>query len=346
MQGRRLVMHEPFHVELEDFEIDPDALGEGELLVRHHVSAISPGTELASFTGLAMESDTTNYGKYPFRPGYAAVGEVIAVGPGSARVPIGTNILHNGGHATLAVSRAGGLVMPVSSDVPDEDAVYARLAAISITAQRLSSVQPGETVAVVGLGMIGNFAAQIFHMAGVRVLGVDPNARRRDIAAACGIQERLQSIDEILEATNGAGAETVVDATGMPDPVAASIDVVARFGELILLGTPRGQPRSPINFTHFVSRAHEKSIRIIGAHASTSPQRDGTGPPRVPVRLSTEANVRYLLDQMRTTTTGRKLHVAPLRTHMLAPEQAQEGYAGLHERPDQFMGVVFGWTHV
>jgi len=191
MHGQRLIMREPRRVELEDFELDERSLCEGDLLVRHRLTAVSPGTELASFTGLAMESDTTNYGKYPFRPGYAAVGDVIAAGPGAPRVPVGTTIMHSGGHATVSLARAGSLVVPVPLGVALEDAVFARLTAISITALRLSGAEVGETVAVIGQGMIGNLAAQLFALAGLRVLAVDPNAQRLGLAAACGLDERL-----------------------------------------------------------------------------------------------------------------------------------------------------------
>lgn len=336
-------MREAFHVELEPFELDETALQPDELLVRSLVTAISPGTELASFTGLAMQSDTTNYGKFPFRPGYAAVGEVVGAGPGEPRYPIGSVVVHAGGHATISVARASAMVVQLPADVPPEDAVFARLAAISITALRLSTAEPGDTVAVVGQGMIGNFAMQLFRIAGMHVLAVDSNERRLAIAEACGAEERLTSIAQIREATGGRGAETVVDATGLPEPVAAAIDVVARFGELILLGTPRGQPRSPIDFTHVVSRAHELSIRIQGAHGTTAPQRDGTAPPRVPVRHSIETNVRYILDLMRPDSGMPRLQVAPLRTHILEPSRAADAYNGLHRHPDEYLGVVFRW---
>lgn len=346
IQGRRLVMREALHVELEPFEQDEAALQPGDLLVRTIVTAISPGTELASFTGLAMQSDTTNYGKFPFRPGYAAVGEVIGTGPGEPRYPIGAVVLHSGGHATAAIARTGASVVPVPVDVPPEDAVFARLASISITALRLSTAEPGDTVAVVGEGMIGNFATQLFRIAGMRVLAVDPNEKRLAIAEACGADERLTSIAQIREATGGRGAETVVDATGLPEPIAAAVDVIARFGELILLGTPRGQPHSPIDFTHFVSRAHELSIRIQGAHGTTAPQRDGSGPPRLPVRHSIETNVRYILDLMRPGGPVPRLWISPLRTHILDPSQASDAYHGLYRSPDEYLGVAFRWSDI
>ncbi len=344
MRGRRLIMRQPLAVDLEDFELDERSLHSGDLLVRNRFTAISPGTELASFTGLALESDVSDYGKYPFRPGYAAVGEVIAAGPDTPRFPVGQHVLHSSVHASVAIVRADAVAVPVPAGVPPDAAVFSRLAAISITARRLSSAEPGETVVVIGQGMIGNLAAQLFRLSGVRVLVVDPNESRLRIAAVCGLEEQLRAVEQVLAATGGAGAETVVDATGLPDPVAAAIDVVARFGELILLGTPRGRPRGDVSFTHFVGTAHTRSIRIIGAHASTSPQQDGTALPRVPVRLSIEANLRYILDCMRELPNALRLQVAPLRTHTLPPERATEAYAGLHEHPDVYLGVAFAWS--
>ena len=76
---------------------------------------------------------------------------------------------------------------------------------------------------------------------------------------------------------------------------------------------------------------------------TTAPERDGAAPPRVPVRQSREANIRYILELLRLGPEGPRLRIAPLRTHVLPPVQAQDAYRGLHERPDSYLAIVFQW---
>jgi hypothetical protein len=78
-----------------------------------------------------------------------------------------------------------------------------------------------------------------------------------------------------------------------------------------------------------------------GAHECRYPVRAGALREGDPVpKHSLERNTRFVFDLMRT---GR-LRYRPLRTHVLPPDRDQEAYAGLRNRKNEYLGVVFAWT--
>lgn len=185
-------------------EVDAADLGPGEALIKAECSIVSSGTEGAGFTDLVREMPNlqNNQLDYPRRTGYGHLGEVVAVGPGVENVRPGDRVLTFARHQEYAIARVAPgppgddprrrmqpFALHVPRDVPGTRAVATRMAGVAVTGLRSSSVQAGDRVVVVGLGLVGNFAAQLFQIAGARVLGLDVSARRREVARACGVRE-------------------------------------------------------------------------------------------------------------------------------------------------------------
>lgn len=134
-----------------------------------------------------------------------------------------------GGQAELMrVTRADANVIRIAGDLPDER--YLFLSDILPTAWQAvhyANVSPGETVLVLGLGPVGQFAARIARHLGCTVIGVDPVPERREMAVRHGISvlDLDDAVaDRILERTEGRGPHAVIDAVGMEahgNPVAA-----------------------------------------------------------------------------------------------------------------------------
>ena len=153
----------------------------------HRVTLISPGTELANWQGkLHMGNDAPRW--FPMtNVGYASVGEVVAAGservqPGPASLQHGQPRLDRPSRRPRSILRAG------PDELSDEQAVFVRLANVSMTTMRTTIAHGGDRVAVIGLGLIGNLAAQVFHACGMQVNAVDLSPARREIAARCGIR--------------------------------------------------------------------------------------------------------------------------------------------------------------
>lgn len=315
-----------------------------EIVIRTLVSIISPGTELACLAGLA------DWAPFPFRPGYGAVGEVIAVGDAVSKIKVGDIILTHSNHASHAKARVIAVQVPDGLD--PVKAVFARMADVSITALRVSNAELGDTVAVIGLGLVGNLAAQLFQLAGCRVIGIDRIPKRLDIARACGVERLINAavadpVQTVKEWTDGAGCEVVVDATGNPQAALLAPQLAAKYGEVILLGSYFGR-RLETNITELLERIHLSGYGCItfkGAHEWRYPVkevRDDLLPIERNAHLYKHSVERNAKITLRLIAEGR-LKVEPLLTHRLPPEQCADAYAGLRDRADEFLGVVFDW---
>ena len=173
---------------VEPFAFDASPAHEHELVFETLVSAISSGTELASYTN---DQDIGHWEgePYPVRPGYASVGRVIAAGAAVDGWAEGDVAFVQRGHASHHRADARhDLLVKAPSDVLPEDAVYVRFCAVSMTTLVTTVARPGDGMAVFGLGIVGATAAQVFQASGYEVVAFDPVAARRDVVEACGVR--------------------------------------------------------------------------------------------------------------------------------------------------------------
>src|SRR5579872_3322330 len=181
-------------VRFDTFEI-PDAPTGAQALVKLERTIISAGTELANYTGL--DPDTRIPGRwcaYPWVPGYGGIGRVLAVGPDVRDITPGQRVYGIFNHATHAlVDTASRLCVPVPDSLDSTTAVFVRMGNVAITAYNRADLALGDGVAMIGLGLVGNLAAQFLTQAGARVLGLDVSAFRRSLAVRTGAA--LESLD-------------------------------------------------------------------------------------------------------------------------------------------------------
>jgi threonine dehydrogenase-like Zn-dependent dehydrogenase len=195
-------------------------------------------------------------------------------------------------------------------------------------------------VVVIGLGLVGNFAAQLFQIAGGEVIGVDIAERRLGIARQCGIGRTVNPSatdlkQAVLDATGGKGADVVVEAIGRSDLIAQGVDLLRRHGEIVLLGSPRA--RHTMDVTPMLSRIHLQGLRMVGAleWLYSTPENDA-------LKVSITRNYREILGWIQQ---GR-LQTEPLLSHLISPAQCQEAYHGLAHRKEEYIGVVFDWERL
>ncbi len=326
-----LVFTSPGQVELLDREIPSQ--GESEVLIETECSLVSPGTELACLGGREA------WAPLPYVPGYGSVGRVRVVGAKVESASPGQRVFTYGKHARHSLTEH--LIIPLPETADPARAVFARMAGVSITALRVSAVELGDTVAVFGLGIVGNLAAQLFQLAGCTVIGIDPAPRRRELAAACGIPHLLEPgtglLDEVAKITGGGLCECVVEATGVPAVAESAIPLAGKKGELILLGSPRGGYQAALApFLNHVHLWDHGCVTIKGAHEWRYPVRDTADGH---TRHSIERNIRQILRLIEEN----KLVIGPLMTHRVSPVECQAVYEGLQKQKDTYLGVVFDW---
>lgn len=306
-------------------------LGWGQYLIETECSVVSSGTEQAILRG------SEDWAPLPYVPGYGSVGRVLECGPGATQFVAGDQVFTHGEHASLAASRY--VVVGVPRALHPARAVMARLASIALTALRVADAEYGDHVAVLGLGAIGNFAAQLFQRAGCEIIAIDPSERRRDIARACGIEVVLHP-DEADDAavarlTQGERCASVIDATGLPAVIERAPRLARPLGDLVLLGTPRQPHHSDV--TPLLRSVHMMdSLTIKGALEWRFPAQAS---PNFRYPHSVERHSRQMLDAI----ARGKLVVEPLLTHVIRPERAAEAYECLRSRPEEWLGVVFDW---
>src|SRR6202167_6294941 len=128
MKVRQVVIVEPFKVDVR--EVDLPAPAENQILVETHVSAVSPGTELAVYTGTHqwLKDPTLPDWKFPFRSGYSAAGTILAVGGKVQGFKPGDRISYPGNHASaelLTLGHERGRMWKMPADLDFDKAALA-----------------------------------------------------------------------------------------------------------------------------------------------------------------------------------------------------------------------------
>jgi 2-desacetyl-2-hydroxyethyl bacteriochlorophyllide A dehydrogenase len=338
MKAKRVVFTEPYKAVLEEFELDDSTLGEQEILLRTLYSIISAGTEGASFTGLEAEHPGARNFGYPRGTGYGNIGEVLKVGSGVKDVKEGDVVFTTAPHASHAKFNTHHHVcVKVPEGLDLKKAVFVRMAGVAITAVRKADFSLGDTVLVIGLGLVGNLAAQEFLLAGADVMAVDIADARLERARQCGIPNTVNpQTTDLTQAvhhwTEGKGAQVVVEAIGQPQLIAQGVQLTRRHGDIILLGSPR--QRVTMDVTPMLSRIHLQGLNLKGAleWLYSIPELDA-------VRHSIIGNTKQIFGWLKS---GR-LKTEPLLTHLLPPTECQQAYSGLADKKDEYLGVVFEW---
>lgn len=177
----------------------------------------------------------------PIALGYCQAGVVTEVGRSVSMFRPGDRVVTNGPHAeyvrvpqTLAARIPDGLAF--------EAAAFAPVAAIALNGLRLANPTLGETVVVVGLGLIGQLAVQLVRAAGCKAIGLDTDPARVQLAREFGadgiVVGQIDAVDAVLSKTGGVGADAVLLAlaTDSDGPVHDAAQMARKRGRLVLVG--------------------------------------------------------------------------------------------------------------
>jgi 2-desacetyl-2-hydroxyethyl bacteriochlorophyllide A dehydrogenase len=338
MHIREVVVTGQNQVEVQTRDLDETTLKPGDLLVETEASYISTGTELANYTGKEPKVFIPGqWCTYPWRSGYGNVGIVRAVGPEVKRTQVGERVFTYANHGSMVVFNERRLVIPVPEEINPVLAAASRMAGVAMTGIVVSEIRDAPWVAVFGLGMVGNLAAQLYALRGCRVIGVDPVGPRRDLAERCGIGLTVGGAPEeaqaaILEITGGKGAAISVDAVGHSAVVMQAVKATAAFGQLVLLGSPRVPVQGDL--TTLLSDIHLRMITMRGALEWCVPMY-----PDIGERTSQYSKQQSIFAWLKSG----QLHLEELISHRLPPEEIKQAYEGLLRQPDVYTGVALVW---
>jgi threonine dehydrogenase-like Zn-dependent dehydrogenase len=290
----------------------------GEELLEARCSLVSTGTERTCLErDFEPGSHWDEWVQYPFRPGYSFVGVTGA----------GARVCAHAPHAQRAVL-PGDLLIPVPDGVSDADASWFALASIAQIGIAAAEISPGDSVVVLGTGVLGQLVAQLARVAGadsvIVVAGAGP---RLDAALAHGASAAIAATaagarEEVLARTDGEGAAIVFDVTGSEPVFADALKLARRHGTVVLLGDA-GHPAQQ----HLAPELLLNGLRVVGAHFE---------------HADTEGR-RQMAAQFFEALQLGSVVVGDLITQRARPEDAPALYASLAQEDRGRIGVLFDW---
>ena len=236
---------------------------------------------------------------HPIPLGYCHVGLVLDPGsvPGFAA---GDRVVSNSSHAEV-VSADPAFAARIPAGVADEQATFAPLAAIALQGIRLIGPRPGDTVVVMGLGLIGQLAVRLLRAQGVAVVGVDPDSAKCADAATAGAT--IWSPGSSPPAALAAGV-LITASTASDEPVNLAARLCRRRGRVVLVGVTGLR----LNRADFYQ--NEVSFQVSRSYGSADP--------------SDPSSARANFDEVLALMASGAMDVSPLLTarHPLAEATA------------------------
>lgn len=260
----------------------------------------------------------------PLELGYCNVGRVAGVGAGVDGFAVGDRVISNGKHAEVVVVPRN-LCARVPDGVDDEDAAFTVVAAIGLQGIRLANPTIGECVVVTGLGLIGLLTVQLLRAQGCRVLGIDFDPARLEMAHRFGAETVNPGTGEdVLAAaaafSRGAGVDAVLitASTKSNEPVSQAARMCRKRGRIVLVGVV-GLELSRAEF-YEKELTFQVSCSYGPGRYDANYEQLGQDYPIGFVRWTEQRNFEAVLDLM----ASGALDVSPLISHRFAIERAEE----------------------
>lgn len=339
---KSLLLSEYNHLELA--EMPMPAAGPGEVLVRVEACGIC-GSDVHGFDG------STGRRIPPIVMGHEAAGTVEAIGGGVTKFKKGDRVTFDSTvycseckycksgqinlcdnrqvigvscgdyrrHGAFAefVSVPERIMYPLTDDISFNEAAMLEAVSVAIHGVKVSEVEGGETVLVIGAGMIGLLIAQAARAAGcARVFVSDVDQTRLKLAKQVGADETLhcsgaELVAEVMRLTGGNGVDIALEAVGRNETVAGAIDCTRKGGKVTLVGNVSPEVTLPLQ------KVVVKQLRLQGSCASS-----GEYPEAIELIAS------------------GKIQVKPLITTVASLEEGQSWFERLHAREPNLMKII------
>lgn len=328
-------------------ESDPPPLRAGQVRVRTLFSGISAGTEITSYRGTnphlhkhwdpasRLFSDGVASAAYPLSGwGYEEVGLVTEVADRTDDELNGALVYGIWGHRTEAVVAADHVrprVLPGGLD--PVLGIFARIGSIALNGVHDGRIRLGETVVVVGLGVLGQIVAQAARRTGATVVGVDLYPTRRQLAAELGAQVVLDPAagpvaERVKELTDGRGADVVLEVTGSSRALGEAIRCAAYSSRVVTLGFMPGEATGLFLGEEF----HHNRVNLVCSQIS------GTDP-----ELAHRWDAVRLAQTAMRLQAERVLDLAPLISHVRPFDEAAALFRIVDESPQDVMQAVLAF---
>ncbi|NQZ79916.1 MAG: zinc-binding dehydrogenase [Colwellia sp.] len=280
----------------------------------------------------------------PLPLGYCHVGKVTDTGEGVSDFSPGDRVVSNGPHADR-VRVAKNLCAKIPDNVDDESAVFTVLASIGLQGIRLANPTLGESVVVIGAGLIGLLTIQLLIANGCRVLAVDFDDNKLALAQQFGAEicnptSGEDPVTRGLSFSRGKGVDAVIitASTTSSDPVSQAANMSRQRGRIILVGVTGLE----LNRSEFYQK--ELSFQVSCSYGpgryDESYEEQGVDYPLGFVRWTEQRNFIAILDMM----SLRKIDVKPLISHRYLFNDALSAYQTLTDNK-QALGILLQYQN-
>lgn len=320
---------EPLETKIGEIELGTPS--RGQIRTRTRITGVSTGTETRVFRGNQDGS------VFPLIPGYENLGEVVENGPGTTlevgqRIYVRNHSYDPSPYTKLWGSQVGGAltdeasVVAIPETVSDERAICAKVAGIALHGVKRARVRAGENVVVVGLGIIGHLVVQHAVARGARVIAIDIDDKRLELAHEGGAEHTInansQNVQKEVHTLTGGGADVAFDATGLVE----SLEQTSTFLR------QRPWDDDPSNCARLILQGTVEDRVTIDYFALFRPEIDLVTPR--------DCDTQDLVDSLALMANGR-LRPEIIYTTKFSYREADQAYTRLVSR--ELMRVLFTW---
>ena len=311
-------------------ESEVPTAGPDDVVVEVNRSLISRGSEL--FARYVKEIAVS-----PESMGYSDAGDVIEVGTNVTDIAPGTSVMASAPHAQFVRRPAIGgdeRIFVLPDGLSHDAATFLPLANGGVAWSRATPINPGDTVVVLGQGLVGNLYAQAVRERNPgRVIAIDATKLRCEIAERSGADivlndAEVDTVEAVIDLTDGKGADVVVECVGGNAGIEsfkqAQQMLVKAGGTIHLIALYQagdGVPGSSV--LPLDSGLMQRSQIVFGYWNSPTP------------RMHLSYTAQMLID--------RRINIEPLITHRMPWQQTAEAYHMLFNSPQDALGVVIEW---
>lgn len=267
----------------------------------------------------------------PLPLGYCNVGKIIGIGGAVNGFKIGDRVVSNGNHAEV-VRVSPNLTCKIPPPVSDEEASFSIVGAIALQGLRLAKPTIGETFVVMGLGLIGLLTVQLLKANGCRVIGIDFDQRKLDLAQKFGAetfnlsrQEDVLSFVRQLTHDRGVDGVMMTLSTDSQDPIHQAAQMCRKRGRIILVGITGLH----LNRADFYDKELSFQVSCSYGPGRYDPLYEDKSQdyPLGFVRWTAQRNMEAFL----TLLEQKRINVSDLISHRFDVEKAREAYQILHQ---------------
>jgi len=278
----------------------------------------------------------------PIPLGYSNVGVVIETGSNVTELKVGDRVLCAAPHSEV-VRVPKNLSIKIPDNVDDESATFTVVGSIALQGIRLLNPELGETVVVIGLGLIGQMAVQLLVANGCNVIGIDIDPNKVELAEAAGAKGVLGRPNEsYLDTINALSKNRGVDgvlltaSTKSNEPLVNAAKMCRTRGRIVLVGVV------PIEVDRNLFYEKELSFSVSSSYGpgryDDNYEAKGFDYPIGYVRWTSQRNFEAVLDMM----SSGKLNIKTLISEKVDFADAPNAYNRLLS--GQSLGVIFEYS--